>query len=1035
LVDHVFAEAKRLGLQLYFQNCGGWATSGGPWVSPDQAMKKLAYGKVRVKGPQKFSGSLPRPIGFDGYYRDVVILAYAQHDQGPSRMPTALAGISCDNEILNKELMADENIITEAEITVRTDPVSLTFKFQSPFRVSSLFLKRTNQAWEGARFCGLSVSPDNREYRDVFKENPIPNQYQTIEFAPIEARFFKLTFSGFDELVTTGKSSFKVPEVLFLDGEKNNALPALDDLNGLAGYQARIAIKPKKVLNGQIVPLKRQEILDLSAHRDAAGVFSWDVPPGQWTILRVGYTLTGKKNEGPPGSTGFESDKLSKEATREYYEGMKNVLFKNREAYIGQVTSSLLIDSWECKYQNWTELFPQEFEKRRGYSIYPWLPVIAGELVENDELSYRFLWDFRRTIADLIGENYFGEMARLCRQNGLKLEAEASGAQQAMKDPIYYPSQVDIPMTEFWVRPFKPNGSFLDAVSSGHLYDKAIISAESFTSPAGDWRETPAGLKAYGDKVFCWGINGLKFHSYTHQADETYPGWQMNPWGIALNRKMPWWEHVAGYFKYLQRAQHMLRQGKFAADVLLFYSEGAPTDLNYAYGNDVLSYVPKGYKFDGCDRNTLLHRLVVKDKKLCLPNGAAYRLLVLPESLPCTPVLLAKIKDLVDAGATLYGPKPIHSPSLTDYPAGDKEVKKLAEEIWGKDDGRGVIDRNFGRGKVIHGKSLESVLKEMAVPDFEYRTGDEKDSLDFIHRTMQDGEIYFVSNQESHPVLAECHFRVNGKVPELWDPGTGTIQSNLSFEQSGPRATLPLRLTAHSSVFVVFKKSSDSNPIKRIFYNGQPGPENYSLSGQTLEVRKPGKYRIEYTREEPREFEIGPIPDPVECPGPWKASFDKSWGGPGEVIFSPLVSWTERPEEGIRYYSGKVPYEKDFCVDETLIKPNRKIDLDLGEIRETARVSLNGREIGTLWKPPYIIEISGFINPGRNTLHVEVANTWVNRIVGDWNRKTAKTYTWSNSTHHYNKDSPLSRSGLIGPVFLRFSEIITISNESIRRKK
>jgi hypothetical protein len=232
LVDHTFAEAKRLGLQLSFQNCGGWATSGGPWVSPDQAMKKLVYGKVRVKGPQKFSGSLPRAVGFDGYYRDVVILAYAQHDQGPSRMRTALAGIFCDNEILNKELMADENIITEAEIAVGTDPVSLTFEFQSPFRVSSLFLKRTNQAWEGARFCGLSVSPDNRKYRDVFKENPIPNEYQTIEFAPIEARFFKLTFSGFDELVTTGKSPFKVPEVLFLAGEKNNALPALDDLSG-----------------------------------------------------------------------------------------------------------------------------------------------------------------------------------------------------------------------------------------------------------------------------------------------------------------------------------------------------------------------------------------------------------------------------------------------------------------------------------------------------------------------------------------------------------------------------------------------------------------------------------------------------------------------------------------------------------------------------------------------------------------------------------------------------------------------------------
>ena len=634
LVDHALAEARRLGLELSFQNCGGWATSGGPWVTPDRAMKKLVYAKIPVTGPHKFSAPLPKPAAVEDYYRDVAVLAYADSGEGPSRTRTALAGISCNNEILNKDLMVDENVLTEAEITVKTEPVSLTFEFRRPLRASSLFLKRTNQAWEGAPLCGLSVSQDGRTYRDIFKKSRIQNEYQTLEFLPVEARFFKLTFGGFDELIITRETVFKVPEILFLNGERNNALPALGDLNGLAGYQVRNTIKPPKVLNVRATPLKQPEILDLTSHKDAGGILTWDVPPGRWTVLRVGYTLTGKKNEGPPGSTGFESDKLSQDGTREYFEGLKSVLLRNRDASLGRVISSLLIDSWECKAQNWTEQFPQEFERRRGYSIYPWLPVIAGELVENADLSYRFLWDFRRTIADLIGENYFGEMSRLCRQIGLKLEAEASGAQQAMKDPIFYPSQVDIPMTEFWVRPFKPNGSFMDAVSSGHLYDKAIISAESFTSPAGDWRETPAVLKPFGDKAFCWGINRLKFHSYTHQADETYPGWQMNPWGIALNRKMPWWDHAAGYFKYLQRAQYMLQQGKFAADVLLFNSEGAQTDLNYAYGGDVLSYVPKGYKFDGCDQATLLNRLTLKDRTLCLPNGAAYRLLSCPKICP-----------------------------------------------------------------------------------------------------------------------------------------------------------------------------------------------------------------------------------------------------------------------------------------------------------------------------------------------------------------------------------------------------------------
>jgi hypothetical protein len=749
---------------------------------------------------------------------------------------------------------------------------------------------------------------------------------------------------------------------------------------------------------------------------------------GNWTVLRIGYTLTGKHNEGPPGSTGFESDKLSAEATRAYFKGMKNIFLKDREEYSGNIVKSILMDSWESHFLNWTKNFPEEFEKRRGYAIYPYLPVITGELVENDEVSYRFLWDFRRTIADLLADNHFGEMADLCHKNGLQLEVEAAGAQQAQKDPINYSSRVDIPMTEFWVQNFKPNGSFMDAISGGHIYDKKRISAESFTSPAGDWQMSPGDLKAYGDKVFCWGINWIKFHSYTHQPDETCPGWQMNPWGIAMNRKMPWWDHASGYFKYLQRAQYMLQQGNFKADVLLFYSEGSQTDLNMAYGNNVLTYLPKGYRFDGCDQNTILNRLTVKDSKLVLPNGASYHLLVLPEKLQNTPVLLAKVRELVNEGAIVYGPKPVNSPSLVNYPDCDSIVRKIADEVWGKPDRNGIIDHKYGKGKVLYGKPIATVLQEIAIPDFEYIVENGPDSLDFIHREIGSTDSYFVSNQESHPVNVICKFRVTGKVPEFWDAETGTINKNVQFEQDKQFTSVQVSLGSESSVFVIFKKSGDRNRIRKIELNGNPANGNYSLNGNSIEVCKAGKYRIEYSNRKPEEFEITSIPVPIELIGPWKVSFDRNWGGPGEVVFDTLVSWPERAEEGIKYYSGKVIYEKEFEMDVSLLKSNLKINLDLGDTEKTARLYLNKKEVAMLWKAPYRLEISGFLNPGRNKILVEVANTWPNRIIGDLNRKGGKEYTWSNSKSHYDKDSKLMRSGLIGPVKMYISEIVDINN-------
>ncbi len=979
LVNHAFTEARRLSLDLSFQNCGGWATSGGPWVTPDRAMKKLTYRKIQVKGSRKFSSDLDCPATISDYYKDVCILAFpADNLDHQNLIDSVVANFSCDKEILDKESVYDGDIVSEARILTDGGDVTFLFEFGQSFDAHSIFFKRTWPSWNGVNNFELAISQDNRNFRKLL-EASIQNDFQVFEFIPVKAKFFKITVKGgFQDIL-------RIPEIQF-NRDLYDFLPALNDLNALAGFQVREKIGPKKTINSKKTAVKLKELVDLTKYTDKNGRLNWDVPEGNWTILRVGYTLTGKKNEGPPGSTGYESDKLSAEATREYFDGMKHVLFQNREKFIGKTLKSILTDSWECLNQNWTSNFPEEFEKRRGYPIYPYLPVISGELVENDDVSYRFLWDFRRTIADLIAENYYGEMAKLCHKAGIKLESEASGAQQALKDPINYSSRVDIPMTEFWAQPFKTNGSFTDAISGAHLYGKKVVSAEAFTSAAGDWQLTPSDLKVYGDQIFCLGINMLRFHSFTHQADETFPGWQMNPWGIAMNRKMPWWDHASGYFKYLQRTQYMLQQGKPTADVLLFYSEGAQTDLNSSYGNNVLSYLPKGYHFDGCDQNTIINRLTVDDHKLVLPDGTSYSLLVLPEKLQNTPVLLAKIRELVKNGAIVYGQKPVSSPSLNDYPHCDTQVQKLADELWGEPDTGGMIDHTFGKGKVIYGIPVQKVLNTIIIPDFEYESDDPAAVLDFNHRTYGATDYYFISNQESHTVQTKCRFRVTGKIPELWDPETGLINKVQEFEQEQLSTIIPICLESGSSIFVVFNRSARQKPLTEL--------------------------KHDETLHSPKDLTM-------MLTGPWQVTFDPIWGGPGEVIFDTLISWTERPEEGIKYYSGKVIYKNEFEIDGGLLEQNRKIVLDLGEIRETARVYVNSKERCTLWRSPYKSDISGWLKPGKNILRIEVANSWPNRVIGDLNSHNGKTYTWSNSTDHYNKDSKLLTSGLLGPVSVK----------------
>lgn len=560
-------------------------------------------------------------------------------------------------------------------------------------------------------------------------------------------------------------------------------------------------------LSGMSPAIDSGQIVLLTSHLAADGTLTWDVPAGDWTILRMGHVPTGKNNHPAPAEgEGLEVDKLSREALDAHWKGLMAKVIEDAGPLAGKSLNNALIDSYEVGSQNWTPKFREEFMKRRGYDILPYLPVLAGVTVDSKERSERFLWDMRRTIADLFTENYFGYFGELCRKNGLKFSTEPYG--DGNFDNIQAGGTADIPMGEFWIAGGPDTMQTTKLASSvGHVYNHQVVGAESFTATdySGRWMEEPYTAKALGDLAFTKGINRYIFHRYAHQPWlNVKPGMTMGPWGTHLERTQTWWTEAGEWMKYVARCQYLLQRGKFVADALYFYGEGAPADMPYP---NPKPFLPKGYDYDYCDTTVVMKRLSVKDGRLVLPDGMTYRVLVLPDSKFMTPALVNRVSELVRAGATVIGPKPEHTPSLSNFRHAEAEVQRVAGNIWGGIDGKTVKQRTYGKGRVIWGMTMQEVFDQMKVrPDFEYKSLTGGSKLVTIHRRIDGAEVYFVSNQQYDATEAEMTFRVDGRTPELWHADTGKMETAPVFRREGDRMVVPLRLNPAESVFVVFRK-------------------------------------------------------------------------------------------------------------------------------------------------------------------------------------------------------------------------------------
>jgi hypothetical protein len=720
-------------------------------------------------------------------------------------------------------------------------------------------------------------------------------------------------------------------------------------------------------------------VIDLTARLAPDGTLTWDVPKGQWTILRTGCTLNGTRTQcGAPGNDGWDADPLRAAAIEDHFKHTTEILARDVGDLAGKTFRSVQIDSWEINIPNWSQTFLADFRRFRGYDATPYLAVLAGHIVGSDEITDRFLHDYRKTLADCVAENYFGRFTALANSVKCLNQSEAAGPcypKTMPLDALKNLGRCDIPMGEFWNDgSWGGNGPIINGkqtASAAHLYGKRLAAAEAFTSFM-QWMESPASLKLTADRAFGEGFNWLFIFSTATREGDGMPGIEFHA-GTHFNRKVTWWEQAKPLTDYLARCSYLLQQGLFVADVCYYNGDGAPNLIEQKHVDPSLG---PGYDYDVCNTEVLLTRMTVRDGRIVLPDGMSYRLLVLPDQRAMPLEVLQKLRDLVAAGATVVGPKPSRDTGLRDYPRCDDEVQRLAAEVWGSCDGKTVTEHRLGKGRVIWGKSLHDTLAADAVrPDFEF-AGRADAAIDYIHRKTDAAEIYFLVNRNGREETLTSTFRVDGRQPEFWAPVTGAMRDAAAYTITAGRTTVPLRLESYGSVFIVFRSPA---PVAQ-------------KTGHNAATFKPLQ----------------------ALTGPWTVHFDPKRGGPDSVQFDQLVSWPTRPEDGVKFYSGTGTYRKTFDLAERPHHQGTRIYLDLGAVRDVAEIRLNGKNLGILWTAPWLVDVTNAIRPAGNTLEIDVTSLWPNRLIGDASLPAEKRFTRTNI--EFGRDQPLLESGLLGPV-------------------
>ncbi|UCE50625.1 MAG: hypothetical protein JSW47_10760 [Phycisphaerales bacterium] len=1039
-IGHTVREATRLNLEVGIVTSSSW-NCGGPWVRPEHASMGLYHSQKIVEGPMRFSEVLPFPAvpkqapkGPDGlpvYYKNVAVLAVPEAKR--------LAGHQFLFELYPGGIHSIDRVVLYNSLSGDLKRRGTMDLFTKDFEVLASTTSTDVTAFK--KIAGGTLKPNTKP--QTFRFDPVRAKYiKLLILSGHNAKDDRVQLAEFEVYSTQGKN---VVSAHHEDGSKTAAgLLHYTSAFGPEGDWAAANIHDGKKSGAdgswcsagapQPVIEDMDSIVDLTDSVDKKGHLEWNAPAGKWTIMRFVCANTGAPLRLPsPKSGGLSIDHFSSEATRAHFDYMIDLLRQEIGDFKNTALKQMYVCSYELSGSTWTPDFLEQFEKRRGYDMTRYLPVLSGSVVKDHKTTEQFRYDFRKTLGDLLVDAFYKTGREISNEHGLQLCAEAGGPgpplHQVPVDALKALGALDIPRGEFW----KEHNVWVvkETACAAHIYGKRIVDMESFTSWR-HWQDGPFELKSIADRALCGGTNHFTFHTSAHNPpDAGMPGWVYHA-GTHISPSLVWWPKAKPFIDYLSRCSFLLQEGLFVADVCYYYGDQG---FNFVPPKHVDPSLGYGYDYDVTNAEVILTRMSVADGRIVLPDGMSYELLVLPDRDDMDLDVLEKIEKLVKAGATVVGRRPRTASGLTDYPQRGQKVEKLANKLWGPSDGKEVKEHRYGKGRIIHGQNLRDILDSRGMgPDFSYTSRDPDARLDFIHRRTKDADVYFVSNKKMSWEQVECTFRVSGKAPELWDPASGRMRKQLVYESVAGGTKVPLRLSPLGSVLVVFRDKTPRNHIVSIKTPKEasaievlPGED----SDIELRVFESGTYVLKPVRGDKIAVEVGAVPASREITGHWEVRFAKGWGAPESKIFPRLISWTDDPDDGIKYFSGIAAYHKEFELSSTQLKSGNRVFLDLGRLHFVGEVYLNGRSLGILWKPPYRVDITQTAKPGKNKLVVEVANTWSNRLVGDAKLPEDQRYCRTNMTHSLTWEAPwgktpLLESGLLGPVRLVTAKTVTI---------
>ncbi len=815
LMTHMMGKAGDLGLQVGMHNAPGWSSSGGPWISPEQAMQQIVWTESSVDGGKRVRITLPQPYTKLDSYKDAAVIAFPASDGDEGHYRDAVAAMRA-GEAIAPATLTDRDLHSSVEIS---SDMPLVVEMKAPFtaQAATLYAEKDVPGFSAM----LEKSDDGQNWLPVGKisiavERGIEAP-GSINFPAVTARYFRIKPSTKVKLAEALLYATPRIEDWDVKGEHGFRMGAVT--RGPGDAPSPDAINPAKVI-------------DLTGKVDVKGQLDWVAPKGRWTILRMGHTPTSKINVAASDTgRGLEVDKLSISAVDHQFDSSVARVVKAAGPMAGKAFANLEIDSYEAGLQNWTPSLLADFEKRNGYSLLPYLPTLTGRIVGDAVRSDKVLFDFRRTLADLMADNYYGRMQGHAHQAGLNFYTEGYGP--GPFDALQVSGRAQVPMTEFWTRtPWTDNRTVKMVSSAAHVYGKSVVAAEAFTgeSQTSRWMDYPYSMKALGDQMFAQGFNQIFFHRYAHQPNvKAEPGMVMGPWGINLDRTNTWFGQAKPWMDYLARSQYMLRQGHGVADILFFVGEDSPNqsenvrpdvsaDANPKIGQYFNPLIPAGHSYDLVNAEVLLTRASVKDGKVVLPDGASYAMLALPDGMTgLTGKLVARLRTMVEQGMVLLAPRPTRSLAMDDAQF-DRDVAAL----WGNS--AGTAARTVGKGKVFASGTIADVLAATGTaPDVRCETASPDGQITWLHRRVSDGDVYFLANRQRRAERVTCTFRVSDKAPALWDAETGAISRPALFAATDEGTRVAFDLSPAGSTFVSFREPLDgAKPVTWVAKDGKP---------------------------------------------------------------------------------------------------------------------------------------------------------------------------------------------------------------------